>query len=70
MDEEALWKRRFHIFALVRLFGLALFFLGLAIAFSDLLGRGGLPIAGIPLALLGLADAVLAPRLLKRFWRV
>jgi hypothetical protein len=69
MDDEALWKRRFHVFALVRLSGLAVFFVGLGIAFSDWIRPDGLPAAGIPIALLGLADAVLAPRVLKRFWR-
>lgn len=69
MDDEALWKRRFHLFALIRLLGLALFFLGIAIAFSDWIRPGGMAVLGIPVALLGLADAVLAPRVLKRFWR-
>ena len=69
MDDEALWKRRFLLFTLVRLSGLAVFFLGLAIAFSDWIEPGGMPAAGIPVALLGLADAVLAPRVLKRFWK-
>ena len=69
MDDEALWKRRFLLFMLLRLSGLGIFFLGLAIAFSDWPEPGGLPVAGIPVALLGLADAVLAPRILKRFWR-
>ena len=69
MDDEALWKRRFHVFALVRLTGLGVFFLGLGIGFSDWIRPGGFPAVGIPIALLGLADAVLAPRVLKRFWR-
>lgn len=68
MTEEELWKRRFAVFALVRLAGLAVFFLGVAIGFSDLLRNGGWPELGIPIAFVGLADAVLAPRLLKRAW--
>ncbi|MFC7535797.1 hypothetical protein ACFQPG_00270 [Sphingomonas sp. GCM10030256] len=68
MSEEDVWKRRFAVFALVRLAGLAIFFLGIAIAFSDWLRVGGWPVLGIPIALAGLADAVLAPRLLKRVW--
>lgn len=67
-DDEALWKRRFLLFMLLRLSGLLIFFLGIGIAFSDWLRSGGLPAVGIPVALLGLADAVLAPRILKRFW--
>ena len=41
MVDDSVWKRRFHVFAMVRLFGLAIFFLGLAIAYSDLLRPGG-----------------------------
>lgn len=68
MDDEALWKRRFHVFAAVRLAGLALFFLGVAIAFTDLLREGGWPLVGAVVAVFGLVDAVLAPRILKRQW--
>lgn len=70
MDDDALWKRRFLVFTVVRLAGLALILLGMAITYSDLVRPGGLPAAGLPLMLLGLAQAVLAPRLLKRIWRV
>jgi hypothetical protein len=70
MDDDALWKRRFLVFTVVRLAGLALVLLGLGITFSDWLRPGGLPAAGLPLMLLGLAQTVLAPRLLKRIWRV
>lgn len=66
--DEALWKRRFRVFALVRLAGLATFFLGVAIAFSDLVRAGGWPAVGGVVALIGLADALLAPRILKRLW--
>jgi hypothetical protein len=68
MDDEALWKRRFHVFAVVRLVGLAVFFLGVAIAFTDLLREGGWPLVGGVIAIFGLIDAVLAPRILKRQW--
>ena len=68
MDDEALWKRRFHVFAAVRLVGLAVFFLGVAIAFTDLLREGGWPLVGGVIAIFGLIDAVLAPRILKRQW--
>ena len=69
MDEGA-DRKRFHIFAALRLSGLAIFFLGVAIAFGDLVRDGGLPIAGIPIAVIGLAETVLAPKLLKRVTRV
>ena len=69
MDETS-EKKRFHIFMALRITGLALFFLGVAIAFGDLLRPGGLPLVGIPIAFLGLAEAVLAPKILKRITRV
>ena len=68
MDDEALWKRRFLIFTLVRLTGLAIFFLGVAIAFSDLVREGGWPIVGAVLAIIGLIDAVFSPRILRKIW--
>jgi hypothetical protein len=68
MDDEALWKRRFLTFTLVRLAGLATFFLGVAIAFSDLVRDGGWPIVGGILAIVGLVDAVFSPRILKKIW--
>ncbi|HEY0163850.1 MAG TPA: hypothetical protein VGB39_00585 [Sphingomicrobium sp.] len=68
MDDEALWKRRFLTFTLVRLAGLAIFFLGVAIAFSDLVRDGGWPIVGGIIAIIGLVDAVFSPRILKKIW--
>ncbi len=67
-DDEALWRRRFLIFMLVRLFGLAVFFLGVAIAFSDLVREGGWPAVGGIIAIMGAIDAVFAPRMLKKVW--
>jgi membrane protein implicated in regulation of membrane protease activity len=68
MDDEALWKRRFLVFALVRLAGLATIFFGVAIAYSSLLREGGWPAVGLIVAIMGLIDAVFAPRLLKKQW--
>ena len=68
MDDEALWKKRFLLFTLVRLAGLAIFFLGLAIAFGDLVREGGWPAVGGPLAVVGLLDAVFSPKIMKKIW--
>ena len=68
MDDEALWKKRFLLFMAVRLAGLATFFLGIAIAYTDLVREGGLPALGGILAIVGVVDAVFAPRVLKKMW--
>lgn len=68
MDDEALWKHRFLIFTLVRLAGLATFFLGIAIAYTGLVREGGWPTVGLIVAVMGLIDAVFAPLILKKQW--
>ena len=68
MDDEALWKRRFLIFTLVRLAGLATFFLGIAIAYTGVVREGGWPTVGLIVAVMGLIDAVFAPLILKKQW--
>ena len=68
MDDEALWKRRFQMFVLLRLAGLATIFLGVAIAYTGLLREGGWPSVGLIVAIMGLVDAVFAPRILKKQW--
>jgi hypothetical protein len=68
MNDEELWRKRFQLFAAIRLFGLLTFMLGLAIAFSDLVRPGGWKLLGGILVVIGVIDAVLAPRILKRSW--
>ena len=68
MVDDALWRRRFQIFMLVRLFGLLTFLAGIAIAYSDLVREGGWPALGAIIAIMGAIDAVFAPRLLKKHW--
>ena len=68
IEDEALWKKRFHMFALLRLAGVALFLLGIAIAYSDLVRPGGWPVLGAIIGIVGALDAIIAPRLLKRSW--
>ena len=69
MIDEAEWKKRFLLFSVLRLAGLGLFLLGIGIAFSDLIKPGGWPLLGGILAILGVLEAVLIGRILKRAWR-
>ena len=66
IDSEEEAKRRFLIFAAIRLSGLAVFLLGIFIALTDLIVDGGSPIVGGVLAMIGAIDAVLAPAILKK----
>lgn len=68
MNDEAVWRKRFQLFAAIRLFGLLTFLLGVAIAFTDLVRTGGWPLVGGILAIVGAIDAVVAPRILKKSW--
>jgi hypothetical protein len=68
VPDEDPWKRRFFVYTAVRVVGLAIFFLGLAIAYSNLIRDGGWPQFGAIVAILGAIDTVFAPRLLKRSW--
>ena len=67
-DQDALWKKRFQLFALIRLAGLAVFMLGMAVMLTDLVRPGGWPLLGGILIAIGAVNAVVAPRLLKRSW--
>ena len=69
MVDEAADKRSFRLFALFRISGALLFIAGVAITFSDLVQLNGAPLIGIPLACLGLAEALSAPRLVRRLTR-
>ncbi len=68
MTDDALWKKRFHMFALLRLSGLAIVFLGMAVMLTDLVKAGGSPLLGGILVAVGVVDAVVGPRILKRSW--
>lgn len=67
MDEDVA-RRRLLLYSLVRFGGLAIFFLGLAIVYTNLLRPGGWPRIGAVVAIMGAIDALFAPRLLKRAW--
>ena len=67
-DDDDLWRKRLLAYSAVRFGGLAIFFVGLAIIYTDLLRQGGWPQVGAIVAILGVIDAVLAPRMLKKLW--
>lgn len=67
MDEETARKRLLGYTA-VRFGGLAIFFLGIAIIYTDLARPGGWPQVGAIVAIMGVIDALFAPRLLKKAW--
>jgi membrane associated rhomboid family serine protease len=67
MDDE-IGRRRLLLYSLVRLGGLAIFFLGIAIMYTSLLRPGGWPQVGAIVAIMGVIDGFFAPRLLKKSW--
>jgi len=68
MDDDARARNRLLAYTAVRFGGLLIFFLGLAIIFSDLVRPGGWPQLGAIVAIMGVIDAMFAPLLLKRAW--
>jgi hypothetical protein len=66
--EDQLWRKRFAIFALLRISGLLLFLLGMAILFSDLVQPGGALGLGMVVVGCGLVEALLGPVLLRQHW--
>ena len=69
MIDEALEKRRFLLFGLARLSGVAIMILGVAIAFSDLVRDGGFRQLGGLLIAIGTVEMVVLPLVLKRAWQ-
>jgi hypothetical protein len=67
MDDD-LARKRLLIYSLVRFGGLAIFFLGIAIMYTNLVRPGGWPQVGAIVAIMGVIDAMFAPRLLKKGW--
>jgi hypothetical protein len=65
---DDVWRKRFQLFMLARVFGVATFLLGIAIAFSDFVRPGGWPLVGGLVSIAGAIDAVFAPRVLKKLW--
>lgn len=68
MDDESQARNRLLVYTAVRFGGLAIFFLGIAIIYTNLLRPGGWPQVGAVIAILGVIEAIFAPRLLKKSW--
>jgi membrane protein implicated in regulation of membrane protease activity len=68
MADDTRARNRLLAATAVRLGGLAIFFFGVAIIYTDLLREGGWPQVGAIVAILGVIDAMLAPRILKKAW--
>jgi hypothetical protein len=68
MNDDIQARNRLLAYTAVRLGGLAIFFLGIAIIYTDLLREGGWPQIGAIVAIMGAIDAVFAPRVLKMAW--
>lgn len=67
-EEEALWRKRFGMFALLRLSGLLMMLGGIMIGLTDVVRPGGWPLVGGVLGLVGFIDGIVLPRLLRRRW--
>jgi membrane protein implicated in regulation of membrane protease activity len=61
-------RQRLLLYTLVRFGGLLIFFLGVAIIYTNLVRPGGWPQLGAIIAILGVIDAMFLPRLFKRAW--
>jgi hypothetical protein len=65
-DETA--RNRLLIYTALRFGGALFFFLGVAIMYTNLVRRGGWPQLGAIIAIVGVIDAFVLPRLAKRAW--
>lgn len=67
MDDDKA-RQRLLLYSVARLGGLAIFFLGVAIIYTDLVRPGGWPQVGAVVAIMGVVDAMFVPRILKKAW--
>jgi hypothetical protein len=67
-EDDALWRKRLLLYSLVRFGGVVIFFLGVAIMYTNLVRPGGAPQLGAIVAIMGAIDALFAPHLLKKAW--
>ena len=69
MSDEQLWKTRFHQLMVVRLGSLAIFVVGIATIYTDVVREGGAPRVGAVLVIIGAITSLLAPKMLKKAWK-
>jgi len=67
MDDDTA-RRRLIAYTLVRAAGLAIFFFGIAVIYTDVVRTGGWPQLGAVIAICGVIDALFAPMLVKKSW--
>ena len=67
-NDDRKWRRRLLAYSAVRAAGLAIFFIGVAIIYTDWLREGGWPQVGAVIAIMGAIDALFAPSMLKKLW--
>ena len=68
MVDDARARNRLLAYSAVRFAGLGIFFVGIAIIYTNLLRPGGWPQVGAIVAIMGVIDTFFAPRLLKKAW--
>ncbi len=68
-QEDRIARGRFLALTLVRLGGVVILMLGIAVWQSDLVQVGGAPVLGISLFVMGLTETILLPRYLASRWR-
>jgi membrane protein implicated in regulation of membrane protease activity len=67
MDDNTA-RQRLLLYTAVRFSGLLIFFLGVAIMYTNIVRPGGWPQVGAIIAIIGVIDAMFLPRLLKKAW--
>ena len=68
MDDDTRARNRLLAYTAVRLAGLAIFFMGIAVIYTDWVRPGGWPQVGAIIAIVGVIDAIIAPHILKKAW--
>ena len=67
MDDN-IARQRLLLYMAVRFGGLLIFFLGIAIMYTNIARPGGWPQVGAIIAIIGVTEAMFLPRLLKKAW--